>query len=156
MGIFNLYHSIETIKADCFSCGERGENHETIIRVQKIHDVIIMHFNAGLKDETYLDPITTPEGVQYRFKEKKKITNAGHWRTKVKELFLYGSSQTQQCSGQRVKSEQVYIAVWTADEVQRSSDSSENNPGFPSTSSSISSSWRGAGSESGENVLHFQ
>ena len=57
--------------------------------------------------------------------------------TLVKELFLQGSSQTQECSNERVKPEQVYIAVWTV-EVQRSSNSLEDDSGCLTTSSPIS------------------
>ena len=35
MEIFGLNDSIETTQADCSSCGERGQKHENIIRVQK-------------------------------------------------------------------------------------------------------------------------
>ena len=74
----------------------------------------------------------------------------------MKELFL-GSSQTQEYSErmfQRVKPEQVHIAVWTVEEVQPSSDSSGNDSGCVATSSPISGIWRGAGSESNKNVFY--
>jgi len=126
---------------------------------KKTSNVIIIHFNAGLKDETYLDPITTPEGLQYiltgliqreNIYQYWMLDNKGN--TPVKELFLQGSSQTQECSNERVKPEQLYIAVWTV-EVQRSSNSIENDLGCLATSSPISRSCRSAGSESDENVF---
>lgn len=87
---------------------KKGQEHEVIIHVQKTSIVINIHFNAGLKDENYLNLITMPEGLQYRLTElihKEKgyyqcWTLENKRNTLMKELFLEGSSQTQECSGE--------------------------------------------------------